>query len=696
MAADLSSENNNQATTTSGVQITQPSQDQAPTGLFVDPVAFAIHDAFLLGWSIIELENRIQAEVIRRDAAATARKAQQGTSATNNIRTITRPLTFAQEALSRMDTLLADVKQYTQDVVLPQDQIEQSDSIWLASQWRALFSRIAAVQNKRFPNCSTANSVYDPPDHTQLTYLYPTPDSANVGIDLADNTLTNFRLYDVTRRTLNCLTLLSTSANSSLVPQVISGYQKQLVQGVLNPPDPNAIIQDGEILPDALEQAIKILGSQALNFLDAWDGYLRENYYVGGYLPNNELEAVAYEGGRALARLSWCATLQILPLQNALSALKGAQDTQNTDQSKLIEQKINEVWQDIFKERDIIHIQHQISALKIALDSAYSKVSRRVQAVSDDALLVRPDLNLPSNCLQAVIQSLDYWRLGVNWIAKNYPAMLSEKSETLRLALIQQADVWQSLVLCQQSLQSFTVQTVTQRILNDFMQTFQGFATQELLLAAQGTAQNMDMVKKDIFRQYQPILIAAFISVLVIAIVLVVLVIAIPNLADTIKGIITGALVILGGGGIYAGNRVRSTTAASQSAASQTNGGAANAVPANATLTERFSNFVDTFGSTVASDFEHGYQQILIEFDNLNHNVSVAAPLIEFFIANSKLEGNIQQDIKDAYEFLTTVIWTDTVRAQEIQRIAQAAFGPIGAFVGAHLDALRSSKGSSG
>ena len=41
--------------------------------------------------------------------------------------------------------------------------------------------------------------------------------------------------------------------------------------------------------------------------------------------------------------------------------------------------------------------------------------------------------------------------------------------------------------------------------------------------------------------------------------------------------------------------------------------------------------------------------------------------------------------IKDAYDFLTKIAWTDQEKADEIGRIARAAFGPIGAFIGAQL-----------
>jgi hypothetical protein len=51
--------------------------------------------------------------------------------------------------------------------------------------------------------------------------------------------------------------------------------------------------------------------------------------------------------------------------------------------------------------------------------------------------------------------------------------------------------------------------------------------------------------------------------------------------------------------------------------------------------------------------------------------------------------------IKDAFDFLQHIVWTNEDRADEIGRIARAAFGPIGAFVGAQLHTSSSPSRSS-
>ena len=88
-----------------------------------------LHEAFMLGWKIVELKCRIQIGLI-----------------------------------------------------------ELNDSgLHLASVWRACFNRIAGLQNKAFPRSATAQTLYEPPSKENLPYLYPPePDYADVGISGTD------------------------------------------------------------------------------------------------------------------------------------------------------------------------------------------------------------------------------------------------------------------------------------------------------------------------------------------------------------------------------------------------------------------------------------------------------------------------------------------------------------------------------
>jgi hypothetical protein len=95
-------------------------------------------------------------------------------------------------------------------------------------------------------------------------------------------------------------------------------------------------------------------------------------------------------------------------------------------------------------------------------------------------------------------------------------------------------------------------------------------------------------------------------------------------------------------------------------------------------------------GATAVESFEHGYERVLLEFESLNHNVAITYPLIEVFVLGhvKLLDKDAKGEkvaIKDGYDFLTKVFWTNKDRQAEIQQVVRAAFGPIGAFVGTEL-----------
>src|SRR4051794_40542254 len=91
----------------------------------------ALHGAFLLGWLIMELRSRIK-------------------------------VAYAQCAAPNP---------------------RKGFGIQLASQWRALFSRIADEQHQTFPNGVTAKTLYAPPS---VPYLHPEemPDYADIGLQV--------------------------------------------------------------------------------------------------------------------------------------------------------------------------------------------------------------------------------------------------------------------------------------------------------------------------------------------------------------------------------------------------------------------------------------------------------------------------------------------------------------------------------
>ena len=261
-----------------------------------------------------------------------------------------------------------------------------------------------------------------------------------------------------------------------------------------------------------------------------------------------------------------------------------------------------------------------------------------------------------------------------------------QTSRNLRLALVQQAEIWQPLLLHQQSLLDFTTQYVTQRILNDFMYEFEKATSQEM--------QNQ-------IRRYRVPLIIGGGVILLLLVLFVLLLILVPSLS---QALVSGFALVVGGIVGFFGTAVARLgsffSPASTSAAT---------VPERA---NSISAIPDLAGAALVEAFQNGYKQILIEFDYLNHNVSITYPLVEYFIlqsnqldmskanntqavtptrnsASQSLASEVTTEaghlIKDAYDFLTKIAWTNQDRADEIGRIARAAFGPIGAFIGAQL-----------
>jgi len=278
-----------------------PAQDTGVDGV--------LHGAFMLGWKIVELKGRIQIALI---------------------------------------------------------ELEDS-GLHLASVWRACFNRIAALQDKAFPRGTTAQTLYEPPSKENLPYLYPPePDYANVGISGA-TILDNFQLYEVTRRAINCLTLLYVKEDESLIPDAVKRNQNHLVAEILkatqNPGGGGGMQPTGEPSSpqDNLQKAKETLAERTVKFLDAWDGYLRENYYTGGLIPNNDLELIAYEAGRSMASLSWGISAALVPLERNAKTTESQANTQTASgQLPDTSPAFVKAWQTVFRNQAVIHLPRWI------------------------------------------------------------------------------------------------------------------------------------------------------------------------------------------------------------------------------------------------------------------------------------------------------------------------------------------------
>jgi hypothetical protein len=726
----------------------------------------AIHNAFLLGWSLMELKSRVQIT-----ACTLSLNPDIVIDALKNQPVSTQPDSQSQSQDDQnnppdsIDSLLENV--VLKDVITWKDvqgKLAQSnrptsqekslatelrDNVWLTSLLRAIFTQITMLHVKRFPGSDVTNTIYDirPPSEPAslpqpdpqgavnkqpatdqgddqnsqnasdqqkiqkpFPYLYlyhPDPDFdyANVGIrkitkeDIGNNNIDidsfvkHFRLYDVTRRALNCLTLLLTTPEDSLMPETIADHQREVLQQVLAPsPTSTRSSNDTTDQDNKRKEAIKKLSNLVIPLLEAWDSFLRESFYVDSNTQNDdsnyEIELVAYEAGRSLAALSWGVSAALVPLEKiSLPPQQNNGNDPNAHIREILNTKAQNTWMNVFNDRDVNHVQHQIASLSTALDVAYYSIRKDLKLPGAGDLLAPLNPDLPSQAIQAVKHSLDYWERAIACMCMKkkplrepMPAKTQggtpvltptptvntndqlaagaphpskpldwEISKTLRTELTQQSTVWQSLILYQQGLRSFTVETVTQKILNEFMKDFEEAAGKEIF-------------NSGAFKWTLGIIIGIILTL--IGLIGLGILIARPS-ASALMSIISSPPVII--------------------TAIVTTIGAVATPFINGFLGKlsKIGSFFGSAGTAVEQALENGYKQILIEFDYLNHNVGITFPLIEFFVWEEiKFGGN---PIEDGYDFLVNVFWTTKDREEEIQRVARAAFGPIGAFVGGSL-----------
>lgn len=768
-----------QGAATPGILPRTPINDVPPPDLLDDATTTAhqttdaIHNAFLMGWSLQELKSRMLLGAFSLQPPASSSNPTNKTgSATNSSVTPPSHLPF-----SKVDTLLQGLLQFALPAISQVQGLpgELNKSLARTSEWRAIFIRIATVHNQCFPASTTENTTYDPcpasPSESRFPYLYPStsPNYALIGISSVgsvgmgdlDERLGNFKLYDVTRRALNCLTLLYTRPEENLLPDIISNYQNQIVQSIFQQvqvsgsvtpaASGNVLDQDATVVTvqqgldqevaavlqafldetstepsrDAIDSAIKVLSFLTVRFLDSWDGYLRENFYAGGLLKNNELELLAYEAGHSLASLSWEISLATSPLESALE--------QDPGSAQLLAQ-LSTAWMKVFNSPSFNSVQRQVSALGPALDDAYYVLKKVVQPTANE----QPGLDLPGRAIHALTYSLSYWQRAIEWICQHPPpgsavttstvaalestttsattistpqestrvsttsavaamestttstsmsasspggAALSpvltlEVSRQLRQALVNQAGIWQSLMLGEQTLRSFATGSVTKRILNNIMAEFENNARKEVLTSSEDTLKQ--------FRT--PIIVGGILLVIILGggFALLAFTGQLQSLAAVIALLIGSALTLVS----TVLTRVGSIFSPTSSKPSSATSNAANTTD----LGQRLGSVWGMTGEAIVTAFQNAYKQIQLEFDDLNHYVAISYPLIDFF---TTMSPQIGEEINDGYIFLTKIVWTSDEQRDEIERVARAAFGPLGALIGSPSSFFSSMNSSS-
>ncbi len=467
-----------------------PSPNSTSYSSFVegnDSLSIAIHNAILLGWSIMELKSRVQITASNLMLNSIIFNQQNSSF----VATITGPLpndgianvqpppttgTGDQQAQPATDTvevqpdmidallknvILNDIESLVQEYSANSTKAlttkgqslstELRDNIWLTSTMRENFRRIVTLHLQRFPESDTTDTIYDinPPfpsdapdyENTDFPYLYLYPgkfDYANVGVsclwkpgtpenDRITPFVKGFRLYEVTRRAINCLTLLLSSPDEALDPAIIECFQKKLVPRIMGSPSLTTAFADEQLDDDQsilvepacedlpapsdsqMKESIKILSSLVIRLLDAWDSFLRESFYVDIDSANNEIELIAYLAGRSLAALTWGISVALVPLETSIQLTADQQG--NSDIQAKLTKKVRDTWVNVFNERDVNSLQLQISALSKALDRLSN--SANTSAITNGSTSTNTNLFTPGQAVQAVNASLEYWQRAV-------------------------------------------------------------------------------------------------------------------------------------------------------------------------------------------------------------------------------------------------------------------------------------------
>lgn len=657
--------------------------------------ARAIHDAFSLGWALTELTSRIQ-------ISAGAWNASPEKDPDEGDRRHLAPNSPGLR-LNTETTQSADPTRLLK---------EQNYSFRLASIWRALFSRIITVHSEAFPKSQTTGTLYAPPGREQLPYLYPPePDYADIGIRGVDHDnlplLNSFGLFDVSRRAINCLTVLFVDPEESLLPTEIRATQARLVWKIRHASEPTdetstpaetkptdedgrtgAEVPSPPYEPDSgytpseeeLAQAVRCLSAWAVKFLAAWQAYARESYYTGGRIENDVSELVAFESGWSLAAVSW-------GLAQRLSTLEQSGQTVQSEQLK-------GVWRDMFDARAVVHVQHQISALSGVLDDKYHARNPTRRSPARSSELVMPDPEAPSQALQAVRHSLDYWQRTVDWVSGQSktgggtvyraPDLDLRLSRQLRIALREQSDIWQSLMTGQQNLQAYTMQTVAHKILDDVLESMYAEVEQRLSASAHQAIKHARESVDSLASTFWPYLLAGFVMATLGIVMVVVLAQHAPAQAGTagiFSAIGAGIPALLG----YSSGKKQQRIARNAlpdpprlPPGPATSGDAAGSSAWISTLSNRLSDLTGEASAALVKAFQNAYQQVQVEFAELNQSVAVSYPLIEYFVMSC-------DEIRTDFEFLEKVIWSESDRAEELKRVAEAAFGPFRLLLASHL-----------
>lgn len=516
----------------------------------------------------------------------------------------------------------------------------------------------------------------------------------------------------------------------------------------------------------AVEAALYSLTNLVVRQLDEWDNFLRDTLNAYGVEADDQTMLVAYDAGRGLAGISWRVTTDLIGLEKPVQEAKpqgtvGEKSAASPDGAGAFAKK----WKSAFMADDIVRVQHQLTSLRQVMDKAYR--AEQVQEGKDIPAGDRFDPELPGAAIQSICTSLDHWqrtvarmasdptffalsarspvhtesttgfgsqsssaplqsnpRAGTGAPASNIKRQESQPTEidpelwkSLRVALIEQANVWQSLMNGERWLKDYPAQGIAlgflTRTVNEVRAFGAGEANQELqkiLLEAKAAAQQLfdltNELRSDATRQAQaiahvvqeraagvfsnvrPYLVAgaAFMIVTVVALFLLLFASQANSTAVTTFATMSSfAATVLGLLGINGARRQGATT---QTLTDMIGAQLSDWIKGFQGQTQELQNAVSDKVQSVATwaqGVEEGAittvrdilatsaAQVEDTMHRMNYSVGVSYPLIDWYI---RYVSHDRQG--EAIEFVHTVLWTnaeaENLRAQFQQQTANGIY----------------------
>ena len=341
-------------------------------------------------------------------------------------------------------------------------------------------------------------------------------------------------------------------------------------------------------------------------------------------------------------------------------------------------------------------MQHQIAALSAELDDAYYLKPENAGRRKTDAATAMPNPELPSQAIQAVKKSIDYWQRTINYIhgqqnTDSFRAGATMWNKSMRLALIEQANVWQTLMTGQQSLQAFGIESLTRKLMYDISQEVQlnlrnnfkgtlqqaGTAVKEIAHEVKEAGSVAINGIEQVVKQYRVFFWPAVILLFLIVGGFVVYSLKTDNAAPA-SGALISSLVssILGALGLKNLNKEKNEQK-TKIAHAQNNmavqEAAVDSSMQKGNLLTKVQHLGEEAGKMILDAIEKGYEQIKVELAGLNRSSAVAYPLIEFF--------SVTFVLKNEADLLTEIIWSGKEKSEELERIINAAFGSMAVLI---------------